>query len=444
MFVRVHRIAAATAVAASVASAATAQGAPLPEASPEEVGMSSERLSKLTEAMQAYVDEGDLAGAIVMIARDGKLPYFETFGFRDLEADAPMEEDTIFRIASQTKAIVSAAVMKLQEDGELLITDPVGKYLPEFMETTVAVPSEAHGYVVVPADRPITIRDLLTHTSGYSYGEGVAADRWEEAGIQSWYFGHFDEPIREVVRRMAALPADAQPGEEWIYGYNTDILGALVEEVSGQPLDAYLQETFFEPLEMIDTHFYLPEEKRDRLATVYSRTTEGDLSRAPDESRMDAQGAYVDGPRVTLSGGAGLLSTPGDYMRFLEMMRNKGEDVDGDRILSPKTVELMTVDHLGEIEFRPGVGFGLGFEVVEDLGERGKLGSEEEYRWGGAYHTTYWVDPKEDMSVAFFTQLRPTGDLDDQEKLRALIYQAVVDSPCCGGGEDAETAAATD
>lgn len=440
MTTKLLRILAATSVAITYGAGAWAQDA-LVEVVPEDVGMSSERLAKLTETMQGYVDNDDLAGAVVMIARDGRVPYFETFGLRDIEAEAPMQEDTIFRIASQTKAIVSAAVMKLQEDGELLISDPVGKYLPEFMETTVAVPHEVHGYVVVPADRPITIRDLLTHTSGYGYGEGLAADKWEEAGIQGWYFGHFEEPIRDVVRRIAALPADAQPGTEWVYGYNTDILGALVEVVSGQTLDQYLQENILDPLEMVDTHFYLPEEKRDRFATLYSRSDEDELTRAPDESRMDAQGAFVDGPRMALSGGAGLLSTANDYMRFLEMMRNEGEDVDGDRILSPKTVQLMTVNHLGDMEFRPGSGFGLGFEVVEDIGERGKLGSVGEYRWGGAYHTTYWIDPQEDLTVAFFTQLRPTGGLDDHEKLRTLVYQSIVESPCCGGQPDLRASA---
>jgi CubicO group peptidase (beta-lactamase class C family) len=395
---------------------------------PETVGMSSARLAKLTETFENYVENGDLAGAVILVGRDGEVPYFEVFGQRDIEGDAAMTDDTIFRIASQTKAIVSAAVMMLQEDGELLISDPVGKYLPEFMETTVAVPVGDESYALVPAERAITIRDLLTHTSGISYGDGPAQDLWAEAGFQGWYFGHFNEPIRDLVRRMASLPADAQPGSAWIYGYNTDILGALVEEVSGTTLDAFLAERMFEPLGMTDTHFYLPAEKSGRLATLYSRPEPGGLSRAPDESRMDAQGEFVDGPRIALSGGAGLLSTPHDYFRFLEMLSNGGLTRDGEQLLSPKSIELMTVSHTGNLEFRPGTGFGLGFEVVEDLGERGKLGSEGEFRWGGAYGTTYWIDPVEDLIVAYFTQIRPKGDLDDQEKLRTLIYQAITDS----------------
>lgn len=209
---------------------------------PEQVGMSSDRLSKLTREFEDYVEDGDLAGAVILVGRNGQIPYFETFGQRDIKGGAAMTEDTIFRIASQTKAIVSVAVMMLLEDGELLISEPVGKYLPEFMETTVAVPVADGAYAVVPAERHITIRDLLTHTSGISYGEGPAADLWAEAGFQGWYFGHFEEPIRELVRHMAELPADAQPGSAWIYGYNIDILGALVEEVSGKPLDQFLQE----------------------------------------------------------------------------------------------------------------------------------------------------------------------------------------------------------
>jgi CubicO group peptidase (beta-lactamase class C family) len=335
-----------------------------------------------------------------------------------------MQRDTIFRIASQTKAIVTTAVMMLQEQGELLISDPVGKYLPEFLETTVAVPREGGGYDVVPAERPITIRDLLTHTSGFAYGTGVASDQWQKAGIQGWYFADRDEPIADTIARIAALPAEAQPGEAWVYGYNTDILGALVERVSGQPLDTFLRERILNPLEMSDTHFYLPPAKRDRLAAVYAATSEG-IVRAPDEGST-GQGAYVDGPRTSFSGGAGLLATAADYARFLQMLLNGGE-LDGQRILGPKSIELMTVDHLGDITFDDGEGFGLGFYVVEDLGARGEPGSVGEYGWGGAYHSQYWVDPAEELVVVYMTQLIPAGNLDDAQKVRALVYQAIVD-----------------
>jgi CubicO group peptidase (beta-lactamase class C family) len=283
-------------------AATAAPAVELEAAQPEEVGMSSERLERLSTGLQEYVDNDQLAGAVVLVLRRGKVVYHEAFGERDQETNAKMQRDTIFRIASQTKAIVSTAVMLLQEEGELLISDPVGKYLPEFLETTVAVPREDGSFDVVDAERPITIRDLLTHTSGFAYGTGISSDRWHDAGIEGWYFADRDEPIGETIARMAKLPADAQPGEAWVYGYNADILGALVERVSGQSLDEYISERILEPLGMIDTHFYLPPAKRDRLAVVYAATQEG-IARAP-ESGSTGQGAYVDGPRKSFSGRA--------------------------------------------------------------------------------------------------------------------------------------------
>jgi len=280
------------------------------------------------------------------------------------------------------------------------------------------------GYDVVPARRAITIRDLLTHTAGISYGDGPAADQWQAAGITGWYFADRDEPVGATISRLAALPFDAQPGEKWVYGYNTDILGALVERVSGQPLDQFLRTRIFEPLGMRDTSFYLPKEKADRLATVYSVAGEGTVTRTPDTGGMTSQGAYLEGPRKSFSGGAGLLSTASDYARFLQMLLNGGE-LDGQRILSRSTVKLMTVSHTAGIEFRPGQGFGLGFSIVEDLGARGLPGSVGEYGWGGAYHSTYWVDPAEQLVVVYMTQVIPSGTLDDQNKLRALVYQAI-------------------
>jgi CubicO group peptidase (beta-lactamase class C family) len=369
----------------------------LPRAVPEEVGMSSARLDRLSDAMQAYVDNGELAGATAIVVRRGKVAFFEAFGQLDREARSAMPVDGIFRIASQTKAPISVGVMMLQEEGQLLITDRVGKYLPEFARTTVGVPNDRGGYDVVPADRPIVIRDLLTHTAGISYGTGAAAERWEEAGITGWYFANRDEPVGATVARMAGLPMSAQPGTRWVYGYNTDILGALIEKVSGQPLDVFMRERILDPLEMNDTHFYLPTSDRNRLATVYSATG-GGLERTPDVSAMVGQGEYVDGPRKSFSGGAGFLSTASDYARFLQMMLNGGE-LDGVRILAPKTVELMTTDHLRGIPFRTGQGFGLGFSIVTDLGARGIPGSVGEYGWGGAYHSTYWVDPQEELVV---------------------------------------------
>ncbi len=421
---RTHLLASWLVLAPVVCGPVFAQG--LPRAQPEDVGLSSARLQRLSDVLQDYVSDGRLAGAVALVARHGRVAYLEAFGHRDLESRSPMRENAIFRIASQTKALVGVGVMILQEQGLLLITDPVGKYLPEFRTTTVAEPREDGGYDVVDAERSITIRDLLTHMAGISYGYGVARDRWGEAGIQGWYFAHRDEPVRATVARMARLPFDAQPGERWIYGYSTDILGALVERVSGLALDDFLRTRILEPLGMRDTHFYLPEAKSDRLAVVYSVKAEGGLERAPNPGGMVGQGAYLEGPRKSFSGGAGLLSTAIDYARFLQMLLNGGQ-LDGVRILTRKTVQLMTVDHLGERQLSDGVGFGLGFAVVEDLGARGLPGSVGEFGWGGAYHSTYWVDPQEQLVVVYLTQVNPATNLDDHGKLRTLIYQALID-----------------
>lgn len=401
------------------------QAQELTATNPENLGFSSERLERLSGVFRQYADEKKMAGSVVLISRFGEVAFFEAFGLSDLESGTPMEKDAIFRIASQTKAIVSTGILMLQEEGKLLLHDPVGKYIPELMETTVAKPLEG-GYEIVRASRPITIRDLLTHTSGMDYGYGPAGDLWEEAGIQGWYFADREEPIAETVVRMASLPMAAHPGERYIYGYSTDVLGVVIEQVSGMDLNEFLTNRILEPLGMTDTHFYLPDEKRDRLATVYSAYEGQPIERAPDPGHMTGQGAYTDGPRRSYSGGAGLLSTAEDYYKFLQMMLNGGE-WNGHRILSPKSVELMTVSHLGNIEQSPGVGFGLGFSVLEDLGDRGKPGTVGEYGWGGAYGSTYWTDPEEELVVVYFKQLLPTNNLDDHDKLRALIYQAMVE-----------------
>jgi len=392
---------------------------------PERVGMSSERLERLDDVLQRYVDDRRLPGAALLVARSGSVVYHKAFGFRDVESGAALRPDDLFRIASQTKALISVGIMMLQERGDLLISDPLHAYIPAFDSMTVAVQGDGDTYKVVDAERPITLRHLLTHTSGIGYGWGPAADRWDESGIQGWYFADRDEPIGATVERMADLPIDAQPGEAFVYGYSTDILGVVIERVSEQPLDEFLRAEILEPLRMNDTHFYVPAEDAERLTTVYSREDQT-LSRAPDPGHMVGQGAYLSGPRKSFSGGAGLVSTPGDYARFLEMLRRGGE-LDGARILSPKTVELMTDDHLEQVPFNEGEGFGLGFSVLEDLGSRGVPGSVGEYGWGGAYHSSYWVDPQEELVVVYMTQVIPAEGLDDSAKVRTLVYQAIVE-----------------
>lgn len=393
---------------------------------PERLGMSSERLDGLDAVLKSYVANGQLAGQVVLVLRNGRIAYSAANGFQDVAAGVPMQMDTMFRIASQTKAIVSTGIMILHERGQLDISHNLSRYIPEWENMNVAVADGNGGYFLEPARRQITLRHLLTHTGGMSYGSGPAQKEWEKAGFQGWYFANRDEPIGESIAKMAALPLDQHPGEEWIYGYNTDILGAVIEKASGMKLDEFLQQEIFTPLEMNDTHFFLPESKRGRLATVYQPKAGGGIEAIPAKDGMLSQGMYVDGPRKSLSGGAGLLSTATDYAKFLQMTLNGGE-LNGSRILSRKTIELMTTDHLGEIGFRAGSGFGLGFSVVTNLGTRGSLGSEGEYGWGGAYHSTYWVDPVEDLVVVYLTQIIPAGDIDDYSKLRSGIYQAIID-----------------
>ncbi len=420
------RMAGLALVAALLAAPVAAPAQDLPSAKPEDVGMSSARLERLSDVLQEYVERGRVPGSVTLVARHGRVVYLEAFGHRDLESHDPMTTDDIFRIASQSKALVSVAVMMLQEEGLLLIGDPVGKYLPEFLTTTVAVPNDSGGYSVVDADRPITIRDLLTHSAGIGYGYGLAADRWKEARIQGWYFADRVEPVGATVGRMAALPFVTQPGDGFTYGYATDILGHLVERLSGTTLDVFLSSRITGPLGMDDTHFYLPPDKADRLTVVYSHTPEGILKRAPDQGGMVGQGAYVEGPRQSFSGGAGLLSTAMDYGRFLQMLLDSGE-LNGIRLLSRPTVNLMTVSHVDELPGAEGMGFGLGFMVLDDMGASGRVGSVGSYGWGGAYHSSYWVDPIEDLLIVHLTQIRPARGLDDLAKTRVLVYQAIID-----------------
>ena len=406
-----------------------------PTVAPESVGLSSDRLARLHAGMQQYVDQGRVSGIVTYVARSGRVVDLQAYGKADIEAGRPMQKDTIFRIASQTKAFTSVALMMLVEEGKVGLADPLSKFIPAFEKTTVALPPPAGAVAgspvsVVPAKRPITIRDLLTHTAGISYGNGPAQDQWKAAGIQGWYFADRNEPVSAVVERMAALPMDSQPGEKYVYGYNTDILGVVVEKVSGLTLADFIQKRIAGPLGLVDTQFYLPPAHKDRLATVYA-AKDGKIERATDPKT--GQGHYVEGPRVGFAGGAGLLSTARDYGRFLQMMLNGGE-IDGVRLLSPKTVELMTVNHVGTLfaERGPndaGRGFGLGFDVIEDLGKTGQYGSVGAFGWGGAYHTTYWADPKEKLVVLLMTQLLPAGNSDLHARFRALVYQSIVGPP---------------
>jgi len=392
------------------------------------LGLSPERLARIGATMRQYVADGRVAGTVTLVARGGKIVHLEAIGDADREARQPMKADTIFRIASMSKAVTSVAVMMLVEDGRLTLGDPVSKFIPSFKKTTVLVRPPAGAVEgtqvsVVPAKRAITVRDLLTHTSGVSYGDGPASSLYKAANVHGWYFADKAESIAAAVDRLAGLPFDAQPGDEYVYGFSTDVLGVVVEKVSGHSLDAFLQDRIFNALGMGDTSFFLPAEKRGRLAAVYKPGEGGRIERAP-EAGMDGQGAYVEGPRQCFAGGAGLLSTASDYWRLLQMLVNGGT-LDGVRILGPKTVELMTSNHVGTLFGGGRFGFGLGFEITEHVGRSGRHGSVGDFGWGGAYYTSYWADPEEKLVAVFMAQLRPWGDIDLHPRFRALVYQAI-------------------
>jgi CubicO group peptidase (beta-lactamase class C family) len=392
-------------------------------------GISWERLKRLDAVLQEHIDRNRMAGIVVLVLRDGKPIYEKALGWSDKEAKRPMTADTIFRIASQTKALTSAAILALMEDGRLSPSMPVSRFIPTFAKTTVAVKSDT-GVSTVPARRAITIADLLTHTAGISYGmEALVAPQYEAKGLGpaagfGWYTADKDEGTCVTMERLGTLPFVEQPGESYVYGYNTDILGCVVEKASGLPLDTFIAERITTPLGLKDTRFFLPAGERERLATVYSTGPEGTIVRAPEGP--SGQGHYVDGPRKSFSGGAGLLSTARDYARFLEMTRNGGS-LDGVRVLSPRSVGLMTTNQSGTLHSTTGLGFGFGFETVDRYGALG-LASVGAYRWGGAYGSNYLVDPDARLVLVYMIQQMPNR-LDLSTQIPALVYQALTDPP---------------
>jgi CubicO group peptidase (beta-lactamase class C family) len=376
--------------------------------------------------LQGFVDQNRLAGAVALVLRDGKPVYQRAFGWSDKEAGRRMTTDTIFRIASQTKAITSAAVMALVEEGKIGIDEPVGHFIPTFTKTSVAV-KDGSEINIVPARRAITIRDLLTHTAGISYGtdKNVGA-LYEAKGLGpaaggGWYTADKDEPICETMERLGTLPFVAQPGEAFVYGYNTDILGCVVEKASGMPLDEFIRKRITGPLGLKDTRFFIPPGERNRLAAVYASGPDGTIVRAAEGSK--GQGSYVDGPRKSFAGGAGLTSTARDYARFLEMIRNGGT-LDGVRILAPRTVQLMTTNQSGTLHSTTGLGFGFGFETVDRYGASG-MASVGSFGWGGAYGTHYQVDAQGRLVIVLMLQLMPNST-DVQPKFMTAVYQSLI------------------
>ena len=395
--------------------------AALSRAAPEAVGLSSERLERLSGAMQGMVDEGRVAGITTLVARHGKVAHFGAFGAQDREAGKPMAEDSIFRIYSMTKPITSVALMLLYEEGRFRLSDPVEKYIPEFKDLPVAVGEDENGVVTEPADHPMTIRELMSHTAGLSYGifsESPVDKLYRDAEIL-----HPDSTLREMIEALAAIPLRQQPGTLWHYSVAVDVQGHLVEVLSGQPFDVFLKERVFDPLGMTDTSFWVPPEKAERFAEVYVYGDDGAL-KLPDEEPLRQRNFLA--PVKFLSGGGGLVSTTMDYARFCQMLLNGGE-LDGVRLLAPSTVALMHRNQVpkGVPEFSPGQGFGLNFAVVLDPVEADGI-SKGEYYWGGAAGTWFWIDPAEDLIFVGMIQQFGENRPDLRSLSRRLAYQAIV------------------
>src|SRR5580700_6790997 len=398
-------------------------GASLPTAAPEQAGFSSDRLNRINTVMQEHISTGRLNGASGLIARNGKVVFRGTWG--------EYKPDTIVRMYSMTKAITGVAAMILYEEGKFSLSDPVSKYLPEFTKMRVAQESfDATGqrtYYTVPAEHPITVRDLFQHTTGLDYAgpkDETGEPAYKKLGVTGGN-GWVSFDLAEAVRRLATAPLNHQPGTTFHYGFSIDVLGRLVEVVSGKPLDQFFEERIFGPLGMKDTAFFVPEEKWSRLAVLYTPKKGGGIER----STSPAQENYKKKPTLLL-GGAGSVSTLDDYARFVTMLGNDGE-LDGVRILGRKSVELMRSDHLGDLPraglLQEGYGFGLTFAVNLGPGKSATVGSEGEYNWGGAAGTSFWIDPKEHMIGVFLVNVLPSSEVIANAQFKRLAYEALVD-----------------
>jgi CubicO group peptidase (beta-lactamase class C family) len=410
---------------ALLATLASAQG--LPTAKPEEVGLSSARLARVTEVIKAEIAKGRYPGAVALVARKGKVAYFEAVGQLDPTAGTPMSKDAIFRLYSMTKPFVSVAAMMLVEDGRLMLGDPVSKYLPRLAKLQVSVPrlepeSGKVTYVLVPAEREMTIQDLLRHTSGLVYGGFTGHANVKELYAKEGVDWNNVTPA-EQIERLAKVPLAHQPGTTWEYSLSTDVLGRVIEVVAGTTLGRFLDERVFGPLKMPDTAFLLPSAKVARLA----RPAAKDPATGNDIKLLD-----VTVPQKNDAGGAGTAGTAADYARFSQMLLNGGQ-LDGARLLGRATVAHMASDHLGDIRvgspiLARGYGFGLGFAVRKETGLNYMTGSAGEYRWGGAAGTAFWIDPKEQMVVVWMTQAQPGAARGlDRDLFRQLVQAAIID-----------------
>jgi CubicO group peptidase (beta-lactamase class C family) len=400
-----------------------------PTAKPESVGLSSERLDRIGTAVQRDIDDKRIAGAVTLVIRHGKVAWLKAQGMTDREAAKAMPPDAMFRICSMTKPITTVAAMILYEEGKFLLDDPVSKYLPEFKDAKVLVKPASGAPYTIPATKEITIRDLLRHTSGITYQwNGDLGPMYENAKVASGLLP-YDGTIGDSVKHLGTLPLLFNPGDKFEYSLGVDVVGRLVEVLSGKPLDEFFRTRIFEPLGMKDTYFFPPEGKAGRLATAYTYYPDKGLNRFPDTPIREGSFVYsadypTGGPKKLFSGGAGLVSTAMDYARFCQMMLDDGK-AGNTRLLSRKTVELMTHDQLGKISTDEAFGLGFGIDGVK--GPLTELGSTGSYNWGGFFYTGFSIDPKEQMIVVFMAQLHPTGDLPLDRQVHALAYQAIND-----------------
>lgn len=408
----------------------TAIAQPSPEAQPAAAGMSAERLSRIDQTVQEYVNKKWLNGAVVIVYRNGKLAYYKAIGYDDAEKKTPMKKDEIFRIASQTKAITSTAVMMLYEEGKFLLDDAVSKYIPEFKKPQVIDKfNEADSsYTTVAAKREITIRDLLTHTSGIGYaqiGSKTMNAIYAKAGVVAG-IGVGKILLADKMKILGGLPLVHQPGEKFTYGLNTDLLGYLVEVVSGMPLDKFLKTRIFEPLGMKDSYFYLPKEKYSRLASLYTTdSTDHAVKMAPHIGiNGDFNAGYPNTDGTYFSGGGGLSSTAYDYALFMQMLLNGGE-LNGKRLLSRTALRMMTSNQIGALSLNHGDKFGLGFELVTEESSAYTPASAGTFSWGGMFSSNYWMDPKEKIVAQIFLNIYPNPHGDLHDKIKVLVYQAI-------------------
>ena len=390
-------------------------------ATPEAVGFSSSRLARLDSMLTTYIATGAMPNAVTFIYRHGKVVHHKAYGFKNSEQKQLLKKDDIFRIASQTKALTSVGLMMLYEQGRFLLDDPVSKYIPEFKNEQILVTSDDQDttYTTRPAKTPITIRHLLSHTSGIPYGNAIYS-RYKIPGVNSL------EPVTigEVVKRLARLPIEHDPGEKFTYGLNTDVLGYLIEVLSGMPLDIYFRTQLFEPLGMKDSYFYLPKIKAARLVTLYAKDS---LHTPLYVSNNQANQTYpVAGAQQYLSGGAGVVGTIEDYARFCTMLL-QGGSFNGKQILGRKTIELMTTNQIGDLEvWDTHDKFGLGFQLITGKGVAQMPGSVGAYKWGGMYSTDYIIDPKEDLVMLIYTNAFPFANPDINKRFRVMVYQALM------------------